>query len=157
MRTLVAGFGNPLRGDDGFGVAVLERLERQSLGDDVHLIDVGTGGIHLAHELLSGYDRVIIVDAMTYGATPGTLRIEELVHVEAESRIDLHLVVPARALGVAKALGVLPAKVLFVGCEPASVDELELALSPSVSAAADRAVNTIVQLLKEDTVAEGVE
>ena len=97
MRTLIAGFGNVLRGDDGFGVEVVRRLEREQLGDDVHVIDVGIGGIHLAHELLSRYDRAVIVDAMTRGGAPGTLYVLEVTDVEPESRIDTHLAMPARA------------------------------------------------------------
>ena len=50
-RTLIAGFGNVLRGDDGFGVAVLRRLaERGLASESVELLDVGTGGIRLAQE-----------------------------------------------------------------------------------------------------------
>lgn len=148
MRTLIAGFGNPLRGDDGFGVEVVRRLGTMSLGDETTVIDVGTGGIHLAHELLSGYDRVVIVDAMAQGKTPGTLSILEVTEVDPESDIDLHLVLPARALGVAKALGALPRQILLVGCEPAEVDELTLELSPSVSAAIGAAVERIMVLLE---------
>ena len=139
MRTLVAGFGNPLRGDDGFGVEVVRRIEQRSLGDDVDVLDVGTGGIHLAHALRSVYDRVVIVDAMVQGRAPGTLTVMEIEHVEPERSVDLHLVLPARALGVAKALGVLPASVVLIGCEPAQLDELTLDLSPPVAAAFDGA------------------
>ena len=155
MRTLIAGFGNPLRGDDGFGVEVVRRLQCEPLGDDVKAIDVGTGGIHLAHELLSNYERVIIVDAAAHGGAPGTLRVMEIEHVEPESRIDMHLVLPARALGVAKALGVLPPHVFLIGCEPAVVDELTLELSPSVAAAVDVAVNRVLELLQPSSVAQG--
>ncbi|HEV2131682.1 MAG TPA: hydrogenase maturation protease, partial [Longimicrobiaceae bacterium] len=73
-RTLIAGFGNVLRGDDGFGVEVIHRLEAAGpAGDEVRLLEVGTGGLALAQELLAGYDRLIIVDAMTCGGAPGTL------------------------------------------------------------------------------------
>jgi len=149
-RTLIAGFGNALRGDDGFGVAVIRRLERESLGDDVDTLEVGTGGMHLAHQLLSRYDRAVIVDAMTRGEPPGTLYVLEIADVEPETRIDMHLALPARALGVAKALGVLPSTVLMVGCEPAVVDELTLELSPGVARAVEPAVRRIVQLVRGD-------
>ena len=147
MRTLIAGFGNPLRGDDGFGVEVVRRLGEMPLGNETTIIDVGTGGIHLAHELLSGYDRVVIVDAMVQGGAPGTLSVLEVTDIDPESQIDMHLVLPARALGVAKALGALPRSILLVGCEPAEVDELTLELSPAVSAAVDAAVGRITALL----------
>jgi hydrogenase maturation protease len=143
MRTLIAGFGNMLRGDDGFGVEVIRRLETETLGDEVHLIDVGTGGIHLAHALMERYDRVVIVDAMARGQAPGTLYFLEVEEIEAEKSVDMHLVLPARALGLAKALGVLPPSVIMVGCEPAEVDELTLELSPLVHKAVTQAVDWI--------------
>ena len=156
-RTLVAGFGNVLRGDDGFGVEVVRRLEprleRRPDGPPpgVELLDVGTGGIRLAQELCGGYDRLIVVDAMQRGGAPGTvyvLAVDALA--EAAEAIDAHLAVPSSALALARALGVLPSEVVMVGCEPepCTLDELTLALSPRAAAAADEAVDAIVQLLR---------
>ena len=59
MRTLVAGFGNVLRGDDGFGVAVVRQLELSgSAPAGTVLLEVGTGGVALAQALLTPYDRL---------------------------------------------------------------------------------------------------
>ena len=147
MRTLIAGFGNVLRGDDGFGVEVVRRLARAPLGDDVRLLDVGTGGIRLAQALLTPCDRLIVIDAMTRGGAPGSVYVLEVESVEPVAEVDLHLAVPARALAVAKALGVLPRQVFLVGCEPAEVDEPSTELSPAVRRAVDAAVGRIAQLL----------
>ena len=148
MRTLIAGFGNVLRGDDGFGVEVLRRLgERGMASDTVELLDVGTGGIRLAQELVNSYDRLIILDATTRGGTPGTVYTLAIDDVTASRDIDMHTTVPSRALEVAKALGALPADIFLVGCEPAEVDELAIGLSPVVSAAADVAVRHVEDLV----------
>ena len=147
-RTLIAGFGNVLRGDDGFGVEVLRRLaERGMASESVELLDVGTGGIRLAQELMNPYDRLIIVDAATRGGIPGsvyTLAVDEL---RSTREIDMHTTVPSRALEVAQALGPLPGAIYLVGCEPASVDDLTTDLSPVVAAAVDQAIQEIVALL----------
>ncbi|MGH7277650.1 MAG: hydrogenase maturation protease, partial [Candidatus Rokuibacteriota bacterium] len=147
-RTLLAGFGNVLRGDDGFGVEVLRRLRaRGALPGDVELMDVGTGGIRLAQELLARYDRLVIVDAVTRGGAPGTVYVLAVDAVEPVTEIDLHLAVPSRALAVAKALGALPPEVFIVGCEPAEVDELTTELTPAVRAAVDTVIGRIDELL----------
>ena len=147
-RTLVAGFGNVLRGDDGFGVEVIRRLEATAtLGDDVGLMEVGTGGIRLAQELLTPYEQLIIVDAMARGGTPGSLYVLEVESVDSTAEVDLHLAVPSRALSVAKALGALPSHVFIVGCEPAEVDELTMELSAPVRDAVDAAVRHIQRLV----------
>jgi hydrogenase maturation protease len=149
-RTLIAGFGNVLRGDDGFGVEVIRRLQRADLGTGIELLDVGTGGFRLPQALLSGYDRLVVVDAVRRGGAPGSVYVLEVDDVTATPVVDMHLAVPARALGLAKALGALPARVFLVGCEPAVVDELSTALSTAVDAAADVAVRRIADLLAAD-------
>jgi hydrogenase maturation protease len=147
-RTLIAGFGNVLRGDDGFGVEVIRRLEEAGpRSSGVELMDVGTGGIRLAQELLTPYDRLIIVDAIARGGPAGSLYVLAVESVEAISEIDMHLAVPSRALSVAKALGALPRQIFLVGCEPADVDELSMELSAPVRAAVDQAIVHIHRLL----------
>lgn len=147
MRTLVAGFGNVLRGDDGFGVEVIRRLAEGPIPAGVELMDVGTGGIRLAQELLGGYDRLIIVDAMNDGDAPGTLYVRAVEGITDATEIDMHLAVPSRALTLAKALNSLPPEVYLIGCEPLHVEELAMDLSPPVSAAVEAAVARVRELL----------
>ncbi len=151
-RTLIAGFGNVLRGDDGFGVEVVRRLGDAGVArPGVDLMEVGTAGIRLAQELLTPCDLLIIADAMTRGGAPGTVYVLEVDSVEAVQRVDMHVAIPSHALSVAKALDVLPAKVILVGCEPMQVDEMTCdltgELTPPVRAAVDVAVRRIHHLL----------
>jgi hydrogenase maturation protease len=148
-RTLIAGFGNVLRGDDGFGVEVIRALEpRVSRYREVELMEVGTGGIRMAQELLTPCDCLIIVDAMTRDGPPGSVYVREVESVERVHEVDMHVAIPSRALSVAQALGVLPAKVYIVGCEPERVDDLTLDLSPAVRAAVTIAVQRIEEILE---------
>ena len=150
-RTLIAGFGNVLRGDDGFGVEVIRRLQAAApQRGDVELLDVGTGGVRLAQELLTPYDRLIIVDATTRGGVPGSVYVLAVDSVDSITEIDLHLAVPARALSVAKALGALPPQTYIIGCEPAEVDELATELSPPVQRAVETAIAHVHKLLGTD-------
>ena len=144
-RTLVAGFGNELRGDDGFGVAVCQRLQGAS---GLEVLEVGTGGLQMAQQLMSGYDRLIVVDAMTRGGPPGQLYVLEVESVERATEIDMHIAVPKAALSVAQAMGVLPRQVFLVGCEPEEVDELKMGLSVPVSLALPRAVDQVLELAR---------
>ena len=152
MQILVAAFGNELRGDDGFGIAVLRRLEETSAADasphEVRLIEVGTGGLWLAQQLLSPCDRLIIIDAMTRGTPPGTVSVLKVEDVPDTSDVDMHLAVPARALGVAKALGALSRETFLVGCEPAAVDDLVWELTEPVRAAVPVAARQVQALME---------
>ena len=152
-RLLVACVGNVLRADDGFGPAVAARLEG-ALPEGAELVETGIGGIALVQELLAGCDGLVLVDAVDRGAEPGTVfelepEVGEAVHVA-----DVHLANPDRVLGIAKAMGALPERVVIVGCQPAEVDELGEGLSPQVGAAVERAADavreTVLEWLRED-------
>lgn len=135
-RVVVAAFGNELRGDDGFGIAVLRQIEATQLVEDrVRLVEVGTAGLRLAQELLTPCDRLIVIDAMTRGGQPGTVYVLQVEDVPLARGVDMHMAVPSQALSVAKALGALPAETFLVGCEPGDVDELTMELSERVRAA----------------------
>jgi hydrogenase maturation protease len=62
MSVLVAGVGNVFFSDDGFGPQVAQVLAREPQAD-ARVEDFGIRGLHLAYELLAGYDRAILVDA----------------------------------------------------------------------------------------------
>ncbi|MBA3886864.1 MAG: hydrogenase maturation protease [Acidobacteria bacterium] len=150
-RTLVAGFGNVLRGDDGFGVEVIREMERAGTAPPgTVLLEVGTGGIALAQALLMPYDRLIVIDAMLCEGAPGSLHVLRVEAVEALREVDMHMAVPARALGLAKVLGVLPAEVFLIGCAPVDVEELMMDLSPPVREAVGEAVRAVASLLGSD-------
>lgn len=152
MRTLVAGFGNVLRGDDGFGVEVVRQLAETGIASEsVHLLDVGTGGIRLAQELLTPYDRLIVIDAVSLGQPPGTVSVRVVEQVEKVTEIDMHAAIPSRALSVAQALGGLPPSVRFIGCEPQheTLEELKMELSPAVSTAVTTAIRHVQAILAE--------
>jgi hydrogenase maturation protease len=144
-RILVAGVGNVLRGDDGFGPAVVARLGR--LPPEVDVVETGIGGVALLQELLEGCDGLVLVDAVDRGAEPGTLfelapDVAGAVHVA-----DVHLANPDRVLSMAKTMGALPSRVRIVGCQPAEVDELGGAMSDVVAAAVERAVAVVRRIV----------
>src|SRR5690606_2212573 len=75
---LVAGLGNVFLGDDGFGVEVVRRLAAEPQPEGVRVGDFGIRGLHLAYELLDGYDTVVLVDAGSRGGAPGELHLLEV-------------------------------------------------------------------------------
>jgi len=143
----VAGVGNVLRGDDGFGPAVTELLDHLPEGADV--VETGIGGIALLQELMRGYDGLILIDAVERGAEPGTVfliepEVEKGVHVP-----DIHLANPHRVLSMAKTMGVLPERVVIIGCQPLDVEEMCQGLSEPVQRALAPAVTRIEEIIDE--------
>jgi len=138
-RVLVAGIGNVLRGDDGFGAAVIDQLKSTLAHPTVTLVETGIAGVGLVHHLMDGYDALIIVDAVERGAEPGRVFVLEpdlsrLAH-DSTSPIDLHQTDAGGVIRMAAALGHVPARVWIVGCQPVDCDELGAALSEPVARA----------------------
>lgn len=157
-RVLIAGVGNVLRGDDGFGPAVVSALEADELPHGVRAVEVGIGGIGLVHELLAGYDMLVIVDAVDRDGVPGSLYVlePEVPLIEAipvaerhELATDMHEVVPSKVLVIARAMDALPPVVRIVGCQPAETEDFCTQLSPPVQQAIPAAVVAIRELLSE--------
>ncbi|MGE5858168.1 MAG: hydrogenase maturation protease [Solirubrobacterales bacterium] len=150
-RVLVAGIGNVFLGDDGFGVAVVDRLSRAELPDWVRVADYGIRGMDLAYEL-SDYELVILVDAVPRGGPPGTVYVIEAAVDELEPTLDTHGMDPVKVLSLARELGKMPERVIVVGAEPRTVlsadaEEVVVELSEPVRAAVDEAVRTVESLL----------
>ena len=158
IRILIAGVGNVLRGDDGFGVEVAQVLTRSiTLPEGITVFESGIAGIPLVQELMDGYDALIIIDAVEREGTPGTLYVIEpdipdpsTIDPTAlrSSLTDAHYAEPSKVLMLAKALGVLPQKVFIVGCQPAGYDELGAELSAEVKEAVQVAVRRIESLIE---------
>ena len=158
MRILVAGVGNKLRADDAFGVEVATRLMAMDLPAGVTVIETGIGGIALVQELQSGYDALVVIDAVDRGRPPGHVMLILLDVPHADDMewgerydflADIHLATPTRALIMSKSLGVLPEKLLMVGCQPVDAETPGLPMSPEVTAAIDVAVKEVVRHIDE--------
>jgi len=166
-RVLVAGVGNIFLGDDAFGVAVVQRLGRCGLPEEVRVVDFGIRMIDLTYALLDGYEAVVLVDAVPRGGAPGTLYILE-PNVEpsggAEAGcllVEGHGMDPVKVLRLAASMGGQVGRMLVVGCEPTPVDDddMQSDMSPAVRAAVDEAVvlveSLVGRLLRGEAVGAG--
>jgi hydrogenase maturation protease len=150
IRTLVLGLGNPLMGDDGVGVAVLERLrEEWDLPEDVELIDGGTWGMNLL-PMVETAEHLILIDAIKSGTKPGTLTVLERSELPRYFSLKLspHQIDLREVLALADLRGLLPERLVAVGIEPERVD-MEIGLSHRVSAGMAKMIDLVVERLEE--------
>ena len=155
---LVAGIGNIFKGDDGFGVAVAQRMAARPVPAGVTVKDFGIRGLDLTYALLDGYAAVILVDTARRGEPPGTVYV---IEPEASAIADPqpedlllspHELDPVRVLRLAAALGGQCRRVVLVACEPASFGDDEwgaMELTPPVAAAIDIAVDLVKQVVDQ--------
>jgi hydrogenase maturation protease len=172
-RVLVAGVGNVFLGDDGFGVAVVQRLLAAASGtaaddaldggplpDQVDVADYGIRGVHLAYDLLDGrHDVLVLVDALPLREPPGTLAVLD-VDVDDPAwtlrpadalefpAADGHGMDPESVLRLLRSLGGQIGKVVVVGCQPAAVEE-RMGLSEPVERAVAEAVGLVAGVARE--------
>lgn len=153
-RILVAGIGNIFLGDDGFGCEVARALAGMDFPAEAVVTDFGIRGFDLALALLESYQTVIIVDAITRGAPPGTVYVLQPAADSAPSgpeAFDAHSMDPARLLNLARTLGEITAEIYIVGCEPLDFgEELEgrMGLSEPARSAVPEAAAAVIELIQ---------
>lgn len=148
-RVLVAGIGNIFRGDDGFGPEVVRRLAVSgSLPAAVRAVDYGIRGMHLAYDLLDGYDALVIVDALPGDGAPGTIDVLEVGEGDlGAGAFDPHGMAPVAVLACLSDLGGTLPPTYVVGCRPADLGD-RIGLSDEVEAAVPEAMTTVLAVLR---------
>lgn len=144
----VLGIGNPLMGDDGVGITLLEELMALGLEQEVEFVDGGTIGMSLLPLVLDA-GSLLVLDAVA-GPEPGTV-----IHLTGDQlprllrmKLSPHQVGLLDVLAGARLLGSEPSRIAVVGVVPAFVD-LRLGLSPQVEAAVPQALQLARRVLCE--------
>ena len=142
MSVLVVGVGNPDRGDDGVGPAVVDELAQRALASlDLLVVRLPT---RLA-DAWEGRDDVVVVDAVRTGREAGSVVVERV----GENRLARSGVAGTHGFGVAdaielaRAIDALPARVTVVGVEAADFTPGS-SLSPRVASAVQPAADAVV-------------
>ncbi len=148
-RVLVAGIGNIFLGDDGFGSEVARRLVGQPLPDGVRVVDYGIRGMHLAYDLLDGYEVLVLVDTVPWAGQPGDITVLEVGPEDlGTGELDAHGMDPVAVLASLDSLGGTLPRTFVVGCQPSDVDE-RIGLTAPVTAAVETAIATVHQILAD--------
>jgi len=148
MRTLVLGLGNLVHGDDGVGVHAIQRLETHpDFPPDVMLMDGGTQGLSLIGHI-SGFQRLLVIDAVDAGEAPGTLiRLEGEAVDTLPGKPSVHQLGFADLMIALKLLGDAPQQVVVLGVQPKST-EWTMELTEPVRACMDNLLAVVIAQLE---------
>lgn len=142
--TLVLGLGNPILSDDGLGLYVAQRLRETPLPESVDVCESEVAGLRLL-ELVRGYQKVVIVDALCGGCEPG-----EIVRYEAADFVGGHRYGSAHSIGLGTTLELgrrlgydMPADVVVFAVEAVDVETFGERFSSPVAQAAERLVEMV--------------
>lgn len=150
MRTIVVGVGNPILGDDGVGVHVVNELKKYVDSKDIKIEEAATGGLNLLDTIV-GFERAIIVDAVE-GNNVGEvkeIRIDEFSSVHSYNPHDISF---KEAIELAEKLGEnrIPKEIKIIGITIKNAsNEFGEKLSEEVSKAIPRAISMILKEIKE--------
>lgn len=123
-RVVVIGLGNPLLGDDGLGLAALERLEQEwELPSHVELVDGGNWGLMLLPEMETAHS-LLLVDAIETDAPPGTLVVLEKPDLPAflDAKFSPHQVGLRDLFALMTLRRSLPKRIVAIGLTPGDLE-----------------------------------
>lgn len=145
-RIGIIGCGNPLMGNDGAGILVMQRFEGRYPGVDA--IDGGTGGFGLI-PLMEGYEKVVIVDAMTgIGSHIGDVVVFETPPSPDLPACALHDVGIGDAVTMARELGYVT-EVVTIGIEVGDIRAFSQDIDPAVEGGVRVAEKEVLRVLQE--------
>lgn len=156
-KTLVVGLGNPILTDDGVGVLVAREVAGRlngALSKRVDVVEASVGGVRLM-EMLVGYERVILVDALSpgMGEDPGGFRRMSLDDLESftptqhwASAHDTNLIT-ALKWGQTMQLP-LPAEVIIYAVGAETLDVFSDHPTPTVSLAIPKVVEAVMDEIR---------
>ncbi|MBI4639194.1 MAG: hydrogenase maturation protease [Candidatus Tectomicrobia bacterium] len=142
---LIIGVGNEYRSDDGVGLEIVRRLRAKPLPNTTIIEETGEGTALI--EIWKDSDRVILFDAVSTGAVPGTIHRFEAHTYPIPARFfrsSTHTFGVVEAIELARALNSLPSHFLVYGIEGKNF-EAGVGLSPEVERAAQNIVEQVVK------------
>jgi len=146
--TAVLGLGNLVHADDGVGVQAVQQLQRDSrVPPGVTILDGGTHGLGLLPHV-SGFTRLLVIDAVDVGEPPGTVvRFEGSALNGLPGKASVHQLGFADMMVALKLLGEPPPELVVLGVQPASTD-WSIELTASVREALPALLDAVVRQLE---------
>jgi len=148
-RLIILGIGNPYRGDDGVGLVVARSL-RDKVPRDVVVLEQGGEPAALI-EAWADADAVLLIDAVSSGAKPGSLHVIDATRTPLSRdlfRHSTHSFGVAEAVELARTLGKLPPALWIYGIEGKDFGT-GLDLSPQVAEAAGKTADAVLDKIRE--------
>jgi hydrogenase maturation protease len=142
---MILGIGSILFSDDGFGIRVAQKIEKEyRFPDNVLVVDGGVLGINLLG-VISKPRHLIVVDTMRNRGRPGDIyRIEGAAIPERiRAKNSLHQVDFLEALTLCQALDHVPQTVI-IGVEPEDIQTLSLVLTPALQARIEPVIQRVL-------------
>ena len=150
MKTIILGVGNLILGDDGVGIHVVNEVKKLIKNPDITIDEATTGGMNLL-DLLLGYDKAIIVDAVKSDNNEhGVVKRIPLSDFNTMHSCNPHDVSLMQAIEMAEKMGEdkIPREIIIIGVMMKEIpcefkEELSEKIKTAVSEAVKLTINEI--------------
>jgi hydrogenase maturation protease len=143
LRTLILGLGNPILSDDAAGLQAARQLYELVGGEDIELVEAAVAGMQTV-QLLSGYDRAVIIDVMQDEARVGEVWRLDSDELENVSSTSSHGIGVGQALRLARLMGLpVPKQILIYAIAAADTSTFGESLTPKLRQALPAIVRRI--------------
>lgn len=153
MKTIILGIGNPMLGDDGVGVHVVNEIKKRIQNPHITIDEAITGGMNLL-DLILGYDKAIIIDAVksedTHHGEVKRIVLSEFNTMHSCNPHDASLI---EAIEMAEKMGEtrIPQEIVIIGIMMKKVPcEFSEQLSQEIAASVPSAVQLTLNEIKNN-------
>jgi hydrogenase maturation protease len=152
-KTLFLGIGNSILCDDGAGILIIEEIRRIIGERDGIAFDAGNVNSFRLIDIIEGYDKVVIVDAIKNGGKVGTLyRIPVGALHSKASGCSLHTIDLGSAIAFGREMGMrMPEEISIYGIEVEDTETFSESLTPGISREIPRVAREILKNEKMDS------
>ena len=147
-KITILGVGSILMTDEGFGVRVVQAMDRRfEFPENVSVVDGGVLGLSLL-AVMSQADHLIVIDAIRNHGRPGDLyRLAgAAIGQRMRAKNSLHQVDFLETLSLCQVMDQVPETVIL-GVEPRDIDTLSVELTPVVARQIDPVIDMVLREL----------
>jgi hydrogenase maturation protease len=149
MKTLIIGYGSPIRGDDAIGPLAADRLENSDLPLDVEVMSRHVLTAELVADL-ADKDRVIFLDAAV-DTPPGEVRCRHIGPDASAVSTMAHFLDPRELLAWCETLYGRTPETYLLTAGGESFDYASYQLTPTADTALNAMLEQVNRLIAEDT------
>lgn len=145
----IIGLGNMLRGDDGIGPIVVEKMRRKNWDTSLQFIDTGGEAFSILEHLVEE-EPIIIIDCAQMGMQPGAIKIFKVNEKNIgfiDKSISLHGFSFGEIYHLAHKMGTV-AECTVVGIEPENID-FNCEISENIQNIIPNIMNMVVEEAKK--------
>lgn len=149
MNTIILGIGNPILKDDGVGIHVANSIEKELTNSNIKIDVAFTGGMNLL-DLMRGYDKAILIDAMRMkNKKIGEVGLFDSNNFDTFHTCNPHDVSLNEAINLAKKLGDdnIPKEIKIVGI---NIGEFSYEFGENLSCEVEKAIPKAINIVKKE-------